>query len=252
MQDNIDSISHDLTNVNTNGYKKRHLNFQDLFYQNMRAAGLQGGDGTSNVPVGIQIGNGVRLAATTPVFTRGNPYQTEVWSDMMINDDTSFFGVTLADGTTTGYTRDGSFRVDDTGELKTVDGLSMDPPITGIPEGALEPQVTEAGKVQYRDPTSGDMVEVGQIQIYNFINPAGLKAYGQSLWLETSASGTATSGSPDTEGFGSIRGGWVEGSNVDAVTEMVNMISAQRSYEFNSRTIQTADAMLQTVNSLKR
>ena len=107
------------------------------------------------------------------------------------------------------------------------------------------------GIVSYQDPNTGDRVDVGQVMLYNFINPAGLEAYGQSLWLETQSSGVATQGEPDTEGYGSIQGGWVEGSNVDAVTEMVNMISAQRAYEFNSKSIQTSDSMLQTVNSLK-
>lgn len=251
MQDNIDAISNDLSNVNTNGYKKRYLNFQDLFYQNLRAAGLQGGDENTNVPVGIQIGNGVKLAATTPVFTHGNPFQTNVWSDMMISDETSFFSVTLPDGRNA-YTRDGTFRVDENGELRTTDGLPMNPPITGIPTGAQNPQVTLGGVVTYQDPQSGDNVEVGTVQLYNFVNPAGLEAYGQSLWLETQASGVPTQGTASTDGYGSIQGGWVEGSNVDAVTEMVNMISAQRAYEFNSKSIQTSDAMLQTVNGLKR
>ncbi len=250
MQDNIDSISNDLSNVNTNGYKKRYLNFQDLFYQNLRAAGLQGGDSDTNIPVGIQIGNGVKLVATTPIFTTGSPYETDVWSNMLINDSTSFFSVTLPDGREA-YTRDGSFQVDENGEILTSDGLSLNPPVTGIPTGAQDPEVSLGGIVSYEDPTSGDRVEVGQVMLYNFVNPAGLSAYGQNLWLETASSGPATQGEADSEGYGSISGGWVEGSNVDAVTEMVNMISAQRAYEFNSKSIQTADSMLQTVNALK-
>ncbi len=250
MQSNIDAISNDLANVNTNGYKKRYLSFQDLFYQNLRAAGLQGGDGDTNIPVGIQIGNGVKLSATTPVFTHGNPFQTNVWSNMMISDNTSFFSVTMADGRNA-YTRDGTFQVDANGELLTADGLSMNPPITGIPTGALNPQVSLGGIVSYEDPNSGQTVEVGQVELYSFVNPAGLEAYGESLWLETDSSGVPTQGQPNTDGFGSVQGGWVEGSNVDAVTEMVNMISAQRAYEFNSKSIQTSDAMLQTVNALK-
>ena len=137
MQDNIDAISNDLSNVNTNGYKTRYLNFQDLFYQNLRAAGLQGGDGNTNIPVGIQIGNGVKLVATTPIFTHGNPFQTDVWSNMMISDETSFFSVTLPDGRQA-YTRDGTFQVDDTGELRTSSGMPLNPPITGIPTGGAE------------------------------------------------------------------------------------------------------------------
>lgn len=251
MQDNIDAIAHDLTNVNTNGYKRRHLNFQDLFYQNMRAAGLQGGEEGTNIPVGIQIGNGVRLAATTPVFARGNPFESTVWSDVMIDDDTSFLAVTTPDGRQA-FTRDGTLRLDADGELRTVDGLPLDPPIQGIPTGAQDPSITLSGMVQYRDPATGDMVDVTQIQLYNFVNPAGLQAVGSSLWMQTESSGPANQGAPGDQGFGQVRGGWLEGSNVDAVTEMVNMISAQRSYEFNSRTIQTSDSMLQTVSQLKR
>lgn len=251
MQENIDAIAHDLTNVNTNGYKRRHLNFQDLFYQNLRASGLQGGEEGNNLPVGIQIGNGVRLSATTPVFTVGSATQTELWSDVMIDDSTSFFGVTLANGQRA-YTRDGSFRLNDQGELRTVDGLALDPPIQGIPTGAQNLSVTLGGMVQYTDPANNQTVDAGQINLYNFINPAGLQATGNSLWMETASSGAPTQGLPSTQGYGEVRGGWIEGSNVDAVTEMVNMISAQRSYEFNSRSIQTADSMLQTVNQLKQ
>lgn len=250
MQTHIDAIGHDLTNVNTNGYKKRHLNFQDLFYQTMRASGLQGAQDGVNVPTGIQIGNGVRLAATTPVFTQGNAMQTSVWSNAMITDSTSFFSVTMPDGRV-GYTRDGSFLVDANGELRTTDGLPLNPPIVGIPIDAKDPNISLSGMVEYLD-VNGQKQQVGQMNLYHFINPAGLNAEGGNLWFESQSSGPAAQGIPGQAGFGTIRGGWVEGSNVDAVTEMVNMISAQRAYEFNSRTIQTSDTMLQTVSGLKR
>lgn len=253
QQTNIDAIAHDLTNVNTNGYKKKHLNFVDLLYQNLRASGIQGS--TANLPIGLQVGLGTRLAATTPVLTKGNPLETGIWSDMMIRDPgnsvTNFFGVTLPDGTRA-YTRDGSFRVNKNGELTTAGGLSLNPPITGIPNGALDLSVTAGGYIQYRTAVGGTLQQIGPIQIYQFVNPAGLEAIGENLWVATDASGEATGGAPGTEGFGEILGGWIETSNVDAITEMVNMIAAQRAYEFNSRSIQTSDEMLQTVHSLKR
>lgn len=250
MQTFIDAIGHDLTNVNTNGYKKRHLNFQDLFYQTERASGLQGAEEGVNIPVGIEVGNGVRLAATTPVFTQGNAMQTNVWSNMMLTDYDSFFRVTMADGTQA-YTRDGSFLVDSEGRLRTADGLALDPDPGQIPEDARNPSITLDGRVQYID-VEGNTQTVGQINLYRFVNPAGLRPYGNNLWQRTESSGDEQEGQPGQQGYGEVRGGWVEGSNVDAVTEMVNMISAQRAYEFNSKTIQTADSMLQTVTTLKR
>lgn len=251
QQFNIDTIANDLTNVNTNGYKKKHINFTDLMYQSLRASGVQGAaDG--NVPVGIQVGHGVRVAGTTPIFTMGGAQETGLWSDMMIwNNATNFFSVTLQDGTSA-YTRDGSFRVNDEGELTTSSGLQLNPPITGIPTGAIDPTITESGQVQYRTAEGGDLQTAGQVQLYTFVNPAGLGPIGDNLWVESEASGQPTQGLPGDEGFGTIQGGWVETSNVDAITEMVNMIAAQRSYEFNSRSIQTSDEMLQTVNNLKR
>ncbi|GHS92299.1 flagellar basal body rod protein FlgG [Planctomycetales bacterium] len=251
MQDFIDSIGHDLTNVNTNGYKKRHLNFQDLYYQTVRAAGIQGADPGVNIPVGVEIGNGVRLAATTPVFVMGNPLQTGVPTNLMITDTTSFFSLTMPDGRIA-YTRDGSFTVDNNGEVRNSSGYPLNPPIAGLPTGARDVTFTPGGQLQYVDE-NGAIQQVGpRVGVYNFINPAGLHAEGGNLWFESAASGPATAGNPGDAGFGTVQGGWIEGSNVDAVTEMVNMISAQRAYEFNSRTIQTADSMLQTVASLKR
>ncbi len=249
MQTDIDTIANDLTNVNTPGYKQRLVNFQDLFYQNLRASGLQGGGEGENVPVGIQVGNGVRVTSITPVFTKGSAESTGVWSDVMFGDATSFLSVTLDDGTLA-YTRDGTLRINSNGDLRTSDGYALNPPITGIPTGATDPSITPAGNVQYVD-TDGNTQTVGRLQLYNFINPAGLSALGSNLWKETESSGQATAGYPGDAGFGTLTSTYVEGSNVDAVTAMVNLITAQRSYEFNSRTITTADEMLQTVNQLK-
>lgn len=249
MQTNLDAIANDLTNVNTPGYKQRKVNFQDLFYQNLKAAGLQGGEEGTNIPVGIQVGNGVRVTGITPVFTKGSAESTGIWSDVMFGDATSFLSVTLDDGTLA-YTRDGTLRINSEGELRTSDGYALNPPITGIPTGATDPSITPSGNVQYVDE-NGETQTVGRLQLYNFVNPAGLSALGSNLWKQTDSSGDAQAGFPGEAGYGALTSTWVEGSNVDAVTSMVNLITAQRSYEFNSRSIQTADEMLQTVNQLK-
>lgn len=255
QQFNIDSIAHDLTNVNTTAYKKRHVSFQDLFYQELRASGLEGSAVQGNLPVGVHVGHGVRVSGTTPVLTRSSAIETGIATDMMIvdpgNSTDNFFGVTMADGSL-GYTRDGTFRVNADGELRTVDGLPMNPPITGITFPHIDLQISEDGQVQYRTEQGGDLQNAGRIGLYTFTNPAGLSPRGGNYWVQTEASGEAQQGSPGQAGYGNIRGGWLEASNVDAITEMVNMISAQRAYEFNSRSIQTSDEMLQTVNTLKR
>ncbi len=253
QQFNIDTIAHDLTNVNTTGYKKTHVNFQDLFYQSLRAAGVQGGP--NNVPVGIYVGHGTRVAGTTKIFTQGGALETGIWSDMMIVDGgnraRNFFGVQMPDGTTA-YTRDGSFRADEEGRLVTTDGYLLFPQPGQIPSDAVEVTITAQGVVQYRLQGQDQPQEAGQVNLYTFPNPAGLRPAGDSLFTETPASGASLQGAPGDVGFGEIRGGWLETSNVDAITEMVNMISAQRAYEFNSRSIQTSDEMLQMVNNLKR
>ena len=255
QQFNIDSIAHDLTNVNTTAYKKRHVSFKDLFYQGLRASGIQGGDGQNNLPVGIQVGHGVEVSGTTPILTKGSAIETGISEDMMLvdpgNGARNFFGITLPDGSRA-YTRDGTFRVNSEGELTTVDGLSLDPPITGIPAERIDLQVTLNGRVQYRTQEGGALQDAGQLNLYVFANAAGLEPRGGNYWIETAASGDAVQGTPGQDGYAEVRGGWLEQSNVDAITEMVNMISAQRAYEFNSRSIQTSDEMLQTVNNLKR
>ncbi len=253
QQFNIDTIANDLTNVNTNGYKKRHVNFSDLFYQGIRPSGIEGG--LNNTPVGIQVGQGVRISGTTPIFTHGGALESTNWSDMMLQDSgniaRSFFRVTMPDGTFR-YTRDGSFRVDDTGALVTVDGHPLSPSPGNVPSDATEVQVSANGQIQYKQDGSDQYQTLGQLTLYTFQNTVGLTPEGDNLWRETPASGQATGGLAGSAGFATIKGGWLETSNVDAITEMVNMISAQRAYEFNSRSIQTSDEMLQTVNTLKR
>ncbi|MDR3212127.1 MAG: flagellar basal-body rod protein FlgG [Planctomycetota bacterium] len=256
MQFHIDAIAHDLTNVNTNGYKKKIVNFQDLLYQTARASGLQGGtDGGVNLPVGIQVGLGVRVAGTTPVMTTGSVVETGNWYDMMIdepekNSIRNFFQIDIGGGRVS-YTRDGNFRVDDQGRLVTTDGYLLNPQPGQIAANAVAVQVTPEGQVMQKLP-GADYAAIGRIQLFSFVNPSGLEPIGNNLWLETQSSGAAQQGNPAEDGFGYIRGGFIEQSNVDAISEMVNMIAAQRAYEFNSKSITTSDEMLQTVNQLKR
>ncbi|MCL2000761.1 MAG: flagellar basal-body rod protein FlgG [Planctomycetes bacterium] len=257
MQFHIDAIANDLTNVNTNGYKKKIVNFQDLLYQTTRASGLQGGtDGGVNLPVGIQVGLGVRVAGTTPVMTMGSVVETGNWFDMMIEESQAnmvrnFFQIDMGNGNLA-YTRDGNFRVDNEGRLMTVDGYFLDPQPGNVAENAVAVQITPEGRIMQRLPGETNFAEVGQIQLFTFINPAGLEPIGNNRWVESESSGAAQQGAPGDAGFGLIRGGFIEQSNVDAISEMVNMIAAQRAYEFNSKSITTSDEMLQTVNALKR
>ena len=256
MQFHIDAIAHDLTNVNTNGYKKKIVNFQDLLYQSSRASGLQGGtDGGVNLPVGVQVGLGVRVAGTTPVMTVGSAVETGNWYDMMIdepqkNSVRNFFQIDIGGGNVA-YTRDGNFRTDDQGRLVTVDGYFLNPPPGNVDANAVAVQITPEGRIMQKLPGQ-DYAEVGRLQLFSFINPAGLEPMGNNLWVETQSSGAAQQGNPAEDGFGYIRAGFIEQSNVDAISEMVNMIAAQRAYEFNSKSITTSDEMLQTVNQLKR
>ncbi len=257
MQFYIDAIAHDLTNVNTNGYKKKIVNFQDLLYQHTRASGLQGGtEGMVNLPVGVQVGLGVKVAGTTPVMTVGAVVETGNWFDMMIEEPQAnmirnFFRIDTGNGNYA-YTRDGNFRVDNEGRLMTVDGFLLDPQPGAIDQNAQEVQISPEGRIFQRLPGQGEFQEVGQINLFTFINPAGLEPVGNNRWLESESSGNAQQGTPGTDQFGTIQAGFIEQSNVDAISEMVNMIAAQRAYEFNSKSITTSDEMLQTVNGLKR
>lgn len=257
MQFHMDAIAHDLTNVNTNGYKKRIVNFQDLLYQSMRSSGLQGGtDGAVNLPVGIQVGLGVKVAGTTPVMTTGSVVETNKWTDMMImeqgkNTVKNFFQIDMGNGNVA-YTRDGNFVLDDQGRLCTTDGYYLIPNPGNVDVTNTAVQITPEGRIYQTLPGDQEPAEIGRIQLFSFINPAGLEPVGNNRWLETPASGAAQQGNPGEDGFGTISSGFIEQSNVDAISEMVNMIAAQRAYEFNSKSITTSDEMLQTVNALKR
>jgi flagellar basal-body rod protein FlgG len=252
QQANIDTISNNLANVNTFGYKKVRAEFEDLLYQTVKTAGTPATEDTV-VPVGVQMGHGVKLAATQRMFTQGSPQETGGVSDMAIMGE-GFFRVQMYDGSWA-YTRDGSFKVDENGRLVTSNGYWVLPDIV-MPENFLPEKinVSQDGRVSVVVPQidPNEPVDVGQIELYRFPNPVGLTAVGENLFKVTNASGEPIPGRPGLDGMGQIRHKFLEMSNVSVVQEMVNLIVAQRAYEFNSRTIQTTDNMLGTATSLKR
>ncbi|MCL2478765.1 MAG: flagellar basal-body rod protein FlgG [Treponema sp.] len=252
QQANIDNISNNLANVNTAGYKQVRAEFEDLLYQTVKTAGTPATEDTVT-PVGVQMGHGVKVAATQRMFTQGALQSTDNVYDMAIQGD-GFFRVQMYDGSWA-YTRDGSFKVDDTGRLVTSNGYWVLPDIV-MPEGFLPDKinVTQDGRVSVVVPQidPNEPVDVGQIELYRFPNPAGLTAVGDNLFKTTNASGDPISGRPGYEGMGSVAQKFLEMSNVSVVKEMVDLIIAQRAYEFNSKTIQTSDNMLGTATSLKR
>ena len=251
QQANIDTISNNLANVNTAGYKKMRADFEDLIYQTVKTAGTPATEDTV-VPVGIQIGHGVKLASTQRVFTQGALQNTEVATDMAIQGD-GFFRIQMYDGTWA-YTRNGAFQVDSTGRMVTDNGYWLLPDII-MPENFLPNSitVTQDGRVSVIVPQIDDEpIQVGQIELYRFPNPVGLTAVGENLFKVTAASGDPIAGQPGFEGMGQILHKFLEMSNISVVREMVDLIVAQRAYEFNSRTIQTSDNMLATATGLKR
>jgi len=252
QQANTDVISNNLANVNTHGYKKQRADFEDLLYQTLKVAGTPATEDTV-VPVGIQMGHGVKLADTQRVFTQGAPQQTDVATDIAINGE-GFFRIQMYDGSWA-YTRNGNFKIDETGRMVTSNGYWLLPDIV-MPELFLPDSVnvTKDGRVSVKIPQDGDLVEVdvGKIELYRFPNPVGLTALGENLFKVSQASGEPIAGVPGYEGMGSLLHKFLEMSNVQVVQEMVNLIVAQRAYEFNSRTIQTSDNMLGTATTLKR
>ncbi len=248
QQVNLDVISNNLANVDTTGYKKSRAEFEDLMYQTLKAAGTPNAAG-NQIPVGIQIGLGTKVVTVSKLFSQGNFIQTENQLDVAIEGD-GFFRVLLPNGDTA-YTRDGAFKIDKDGRLVTHEGYTILPEIT-IPPDAIRVNIAEDGTVTVEMPGQPAPQEIGRITLIKFINPAGLKAIGKNLFMETDASGAPQEGVPGTEGFGTLAQGFLESSNVNVVEEMVNMIVAHRAYDFNAKAIQTSDAMLQTAVNLKR
>lgn len=248
QQANLDVISNNLANVNTTGFKKSRADFADLMYQNMRQAGASTG-ADNQVPSGIQMGHGTRLVATQKIYTQGSFQSTGNQFDLAIQGS-GFFQITMSDGTIA-YTRNGSFQKDSTGRVVTSDGYPLEPAIN-VPENATAITISSEGIVTATVPETPPTVELGQITLARFINPAGLESMGGNLVKETAASGAPMVTNPGEEGAGTLVQQYIEMSNVQVVEEMVNMIVAQRAYEVNSKAIQTADDMLEKAASLKR
>ena len=246
QQTQLDAISNNLANVSTNGYKKSHAVFEDLMYQNLRQAGAASTDQTA-LPTGLQLGLGTRAVATSRSFSQGNLQQTSNPLDLAVRGN-GFFEVQMPDGTT-GYTRDGSFQVSATGQLVTNNGAPVNPGIN-IPANATSVTVGSDGTVSVALPGQTLPQNVGQLQLVNFVNPAGLEPKGQNLYGETAASGTPNAGTAGQNGLGSISQGFVETSNVNVVEELVSMIQTQRAYELNSKAISTSDQMLAKLGQL--
>ena len=246
QQTQLDTISHNLANVATNGFKRGQVVFEDLMYQNLRQAGAAAGE-QGTLPVGLQVGLGVRPVATVRMFTQGNLQQTGNNLDLAIKGN-GFFQVQRPDGTTA-YTRDGSLRVDANGQLVTNNGEPVQPGIT-IPPNALSVTVAADGTVSATVPGSAQPQQLGQLQLASFVNPAGLDPLGGNLFGETEASGAPNVGAPTEGGLGALQQGFVETSNVNVVEELVTMIQTQRAYELNSKAVQTADQMLQRLGQL--
>ncbi|KAB0667203.1 flagellar basal-body rod protein FlgG [Oryzomonas japonica] len=248
QQTNIDVIANNLANVNTTGFKKSRADFQDLIYQSLKTTGSPSTN-TTQVPTGIQIGLGTRLAAVTKIFTSGDLTQTGNDLDMAIEGD-GFFQIQMPDGTTA-YSRAGAFKKDSTGRIVTSDGYPLLPEVV-IPTNATKISVGNDGTVSVNQAGQTAPTNVGNIQLAQFANPAGLAAQGKNLFLPTDSSGNATTGTPGQTGLGTISQGFLEMSNVNVASEMVNMIVGQRAYEINSKAVQTGDEMLQTANNMKR
>lgn len=248
QQFNVDTIANNLANVNTAGFKKSRVDFQDLLYQTLRFGGTPVTAG-ARLPTGIELGHGVRPVAIQRIFSQGTVRQTDNPLDLLIEGE-GFFSVLLPDGTVA-YTRDGSFKKDGEGRIVTSDGFLLQPEIL-IPEDAVAISIGADGTVAVQRPGETEPEEVGVIELARFVNPAGLRAHGRNLFLPTAASGPAVEGRPGEPGFGSLAQGYLELSNVQVVEEMISMIVAQRAYEVNAKAIQASDEMLQAANNLRR
>jgi flagellar basal-body rod protein FlgG len=246
QQTNMDVTANNLANVSTNGFKRARAVFEDLLYQTLRQPGAQSSQQTQ-LPSGLQLGTGVRPVATERIFTQGNLQQTGNPLDIAVSGG-GFFQILLPDGSTA-YTRDGSFHTDSQGQIVTSSGFQVQPAIT-IPANSLNVTIARDGVITVTRAGSAAVTQIGSLQLANFVNPAGLQSMGENLYLETAASGTASTNAPGSAGLGLLNQGYVETSNVNVVEELVNMIQTQRAYEINSKSIQTSDQMLQRLTQM--
>jgi flagellar basal-body rod protein FlgG len=245
QQTRMATIANNLANANTTGFKRGRVVFEDLIYQNLRQVGAQSSQQTQ-YPSGLNLGTGVRVVATEKIFTQGNLVQTGNALDLAIQGR-GFFQILMPDGSLA-YTRDGSFNLNDQGQLVTANGYVVQPGIN-IPQGAQSVTIGSDGTVTVQLPGQAAPVQLGSLQTTDFINPSGLQPQGQNLFLESAASGPAQIGTPGLNGLGTLLQGTVESGNVNVVEELVNMIETQRAYEMNSKAISTTDRMLEYLNN---
>lgn len=246
QQNNLDIVANNIANVNTSGFKKSRAEFQDLLSTAIRTPGAMINQGTFQ-PVGVEIGLGVKTSATTRVFTNGTVQPTGNPYDLAIEGQ-GFFQIIQTDGTIA-YTRDGSFKIDGMGQLCTSDGYLIQPQIA-IPQNASEVNITPDGNVSVKIGTDTNQNIVGQIQLVKFQNPSGLLSIGRNLFVETPASGAPVEGIPGQDGYGSIQQSFLEGSNVQIVDELINLIKAERAFESNSKIITASSDILRTTNQI--
>jgi len=244
-QTRMDVIANNLANVNTSGFKGSRAVFQDLLYQNLTQPGAQSSQSTQ-YPSGLQLGTGVRPVATERLMTQGNLTQTGNSLDVAINGQ-GFFQVLKPDGTIA-YTRDGTFQLNNQGQVVTASGYLVQPTIT-VPASAQTLTIGNDGTVSVTLPGQAAPQQVGALQLASFVNPTGLQSIGDNLYLQTGSSGAPNTGQPTLNGLGSVQQGYLESSNVNVVVELVDMISTQRAYEVNSKAVQASDQMLQYVNN---
>lgn len=247
QQNNLDVVSNNLANISTNGFKKSRAEFEDLMYQTSKDPGQASGLNSVS-PTGVQVGLGVKTGAVQKDFAHGSAIVTKNPFDIQI-EGAGFFQVQTSDGGVA-YTRDGAFKRDPTGRLIDKNGNLLVPEIT-IPADAAGVDISTSGEVKIIQNLNDAPQVVGQIDVVNFVNPAGLRSMGRNLYTQSAASGQPIVSKPGTQGTGTLAQGQVEGSNVNIAEEMINMITAQRAYETNSKAIQAADQMLQVVNQLK-
>jgi flagellar basal-body rod protein FlgG len=248
QQQNVEVISNNIANMNTTAYMRRRTEFHDLIYQNLRRVGSTSSDSGTVVPSGVQLGLGVKMAAVYRIHEQGNLTSTDNTFDIAIQGN-GFFQVQLPDGSTA-YSRDGSFQLSPSGQIVTHDGNPIVPNIS-VDTNAIDVTINSTGEVLVKVQGSITPNNAGQIQLASFPNDAGLESVGSNLYLETPASGSATTGAPGATGYGTMLQGFLETSNVNAVSEVSELISAQRAYEMNSKVIQTSDQMMSTLNQIK-
>ncbi|MDZ4777040.1 MAG: flagellar basal-body rod protein FlgG [Alphaproteobacteria bacterium] len=248
QQLNVEVISNNIANMNTTGFKRQRAEFQDLLYQNLERPGTSTSSAGTMSPNGIQIGVGVKAGAIGRVTEQGSLARTDNPTDLAISGR-GYFQVSMPDGTTA-YTRDGNLAIDAEGRIVTSDGFPLEPAIT-VPNEALSVSISRDGVVEAQIQGQADPQQLGQIELAAFVNPAGLEAQGENLFLETAASGSPNVSTPTSPGFGSLIQGFVETSNVNAVEEISALIIAQRAYEMNAKVITASDEMLQAANNVR-